>query len=106
MKRSIKTATKAQHARQAAQREWGCICCYLDGYPGQPAETHHMNDCGRNISQDHTLPLCAWHHRGVHEGPCIGPSLARSKREFVGRYGTEKELRKMVNELTGYSNAA
>ena len=39
------------------------------------------------------IPLCPFHHRGVGNPPFGGaPSLALSKRLFVQRYGTEKEL--------------
>ena len=100
MRRGIKPCTKAQQARQDRLREFGCICCHIEGYPGVPAEIHHINDCGRNISQDHTIPLCAYHHRGVQADFRVypGPSLADGKRSFVAHFGTERDLLKTVNE--------
>jgi len=100
MKRRIKPPTKAQQRRHDRLREWGCICCHIEGQPGTPAEIHHINDCGRNISQDHVLPLCAYHHRGVIADFRLyrGPSLADGKRPFVAHYGTELDLLDEVNK--------
>ena len=99
MKRSIKPATKAQRAHQARQREFGCICCHIEGDANVPAEIHHINDCGRNMGQDYTLPLCDFHHRGIIPDSRIyrGPSLADGKKPFVAHYGTELELLERVN---------
>lgn len=84
----------------------GCIACVLDGRHGTPPDIHHLVEGRKRLGDDHTIPLCPWHHRGV---PCgssaketeevLGPSLARNKREFVERYGTERELLEMVNEI-------
>jgi len=104
MKRSIKPPTKAQQARQDRLREFGCICCHIAGYPGVPAEIHHMNDTGRNISQDHTIPLCPYHHRGVQADfrVYVGPSLADGKRTFVAHWGSEDDLRKLADKEIGH----
>lgn len=101
MKRSIKPPTKAQRARQNRLRESGCICCRLDGQPGEPAEIHHINDCGRNMGQDYTIPLCAYHHRGIQRDfrTYDGPSLTDGKRPFVAHYGTELELLERANAV-------
>jgi len=106
MKRAIKQPTKSQQCRHDRLREWGCICCHIEGFPGQPAEIHHINKCGRNISQDHVLPMCAYHHRGIHEGPMIGPSLAHGKKPFVAHYGSERRLMEIVDEAINERRAA
>jgi hypothetical protein len=80
-------------------------------------EAHHLTDRGYRIhSGGHmaTLPLEAWHHRGI----CIeyltaremtalyGPSLARSKRNFQATYGTERELLAQINRQLQADDAA
>lgn len=104
--------TKADQARLDVIHLMQCIACALDGLT-QPSKTeaHHIVDGGyRKHSGGHqaTLPLCGWHHRGepkigfftapksaMTHG--FGPSLAVSKREFVRRFGTERELLTLVN---------
>ena len=82
-----------------------CIVC-----GAWPAEAHHIVDNGyRRLSGGHqaTIPLCPWHHRGEPLADVtvratkelLGPSLARHKREFVARFGTERELLEKVNDL-------
>ena len=94
MKRAIGKPTKAQQARHDRLREFGCVCCWLDsGITGTPASIHHINDTGRNISHDATIPLCARHHQG-HDG---GPGIHSHPLEFRGTYGTELELLETVN---------
>ena len=89
-----------------------CIACVLDGYTTQcgKTEAHHLVDKGyRKHSGGHfaTLPLGAWHHRGEplsgytksQMGLIFGPSFAVSKRQFVGKYGTERDLLKRVEAM-------
>lgn len=94
------------HRRRFRAMQWvGCIACRLDGRPGEPADVHHLLSGGRRIGHHATIPLCPWHHRGIaNEGARAaesmrGPSLARSKRAFVERYGTEEELRETVDRM-------
>ena len=96
MKRSIKPPTKLEQELHRKMREFGCICCHLEGMPAEPAEIHHINDCGRNMGQTFVLPLCSYHHRGVLRGYARGPSLADGKKPFVAHYGTELELLERV----------
>jgi hypothetical protein len=81
----------------------GCICCLMEGLPPTPADMHHIVDKGyrkHSGGDKATIPLCPWHHRGdppsgfsIDTAPSsFGPSLARHKRKFVQRYGTEREL--------------
>jgi len=111
VKRSIKPPTKAQRELHQRMRDFGCICCWLEGMPGESAELHHINDCGRNMGQNYVLPLCAYHHRGVLRGYARGPSLADGKKPFVAHYGTELELLERVkaefacDEMTGIAQA-
>lgn len=104
-----KTATRAQKRRFIDLQMVGCVCCRLEGNAGdyrpEPADIHHLVVGGRRLGHDYTIPLCPWHHRGNSKNGLTtgdmervyGPSLARSKREFVSRYGTELCLLELAN---------
>ena len=104
-----KAATKAQQLRFTDLQIVGCIACRIEGLADdnrpEPADIHHITMGGRRLGHDYTIPLCPWHHRGVNVSPLPtstvemmrGPSLARSKRAFVARYGTEMQLLRMTN---------
>lgn len=88
----------------------GCICCYINGINGVPADVHHIVDKGYRAHSGGdaaTLPLCPWHHRGVPPSGMsedtsllyAGPSLALHKKRFVREFGTERELLAKVNGL-------
>lgn len=97
--------TVAERRRFDALHELGCIACRLDGFRHIPAEIHHLVEGSRRLGHRHTLPLCPTHHRGVFESvfdKLKGPSLARSKRDFVAEYGTERELLARVDKLIGW----
>jgi hypothetical protein len=106
----------------------GCIACEMEAAFAEkrgetpmaqpfPTEAHHLTDRGYRIhSGGHmaTLPLEAWHHRGI----CIeyltaremtalyGPSLARSKRNFQATYGSERELLAIIDARLNQTRAA
>ena len=70
--------------------ELGCICC------GRTPELHHPRfDVGLSQRGDDmdVIPLCPEHHRygkiSIHLG----------KKEFVKRFGTEKELVEKVKRM-------
>ena len=86
-----------------------CLACEQE-HIAQPwrTEIHHIVDRGsrkHSGGHDATIPLCSWHHRGdcrtgftardMETG--YGPSLARNKRGFVAKYGTERELLALVD---------
>lgn len=83
----------------------GCIACRMEGWQPQPSDVHHLVEGRKRLGDNYTIPLCPWHHRGVPENDMsnaemtfmLGPSLARNKRAFIQRYGTEKELLERVN---------
>jgi hypothetical protein len=59
------TAAERKHMGRVA--DLGCILCALIGYPGSPAEVHHIRTgtgAGRRASHMDTIPLCFTHHRG------------------------------------------
>ena len=105
-------AVKADQHRFDCLQKIGCIACLSDGTPGVFGDIHHLVDKGnREASGGNaaSLCLCPWHHRGV---PAMGfgqkwmtekygPSLALSKRDFTGRYGTERKLLERTDTLIG-----
>lgn len=97
--------------RYDALTRYGCICCKMHGLPfGWHVEIHHIVDKGyreHSGGDAATIPLCRWHHQGTPVRMDLsvkfctqmyGPSLAVSKRAFVARWGTERELLAKVNE--------
>lgn len=100
-----KAPTKAEQRRFLDLQEIGCMACRIEGSPGEPSDIHHLVEGGKRLGHSYTIPLCPWHHRGISELPAnvathqFGPSLARSKRAFVERYGTERALLRKANKL-------
>jgi hypothetical protein len=74
---------------------FGCIACYRDVNPGQPAEVHHILSGGRRMGHLFTLPLCPGHHR---DGAGVPGLVARHphKARFELRYGPELFLLELV----------
>lgn len=59
--------TKAERAHLNKLAYMGCILCNRLGYPGTPAEIHHIRTgtgAGRRASHFDAIPLCPEHHRG------------------------------------------
>lgn len=110
MHRAIAACNAEQQRRQDRCREFGCVACHMEGHPGVVPEIQHLTTCGRTISQDHTIALCPWHHRGEPfpipskklAAKLMGPSLAVSARDFHARYGSDEELLTMQNDLIGF----
>ena len=100
-----KQPTKADRARFDALQELGCIACAKEGRWGVAPDIHHITDRGRRLGHHFTIGLCPWHHRAIPPSglttpeaeKVLGPSLARSKREFAERYGAEQELLERTN---------
>jgi hypothetical protein len=103
---------KADKKRMDIIHRLPCVACVQEGCQISPTEAHHIVDKGyREHSGGHqaTIPLCEWHHRGEPRlgwnatlmAEKFGPSMARSKRAFVLRYGTERELLAKVNDAIG-----
>ena len=108
-----KSPTKAQQRRFQDLQELGCITCRLSGRGYRAPQIHHLVE-GYRLGHDYTIPLCAWCHQGLPDGNLapsrmeyeIGPSLARNKREFTARYGTERELLEKTERLLERRSAA
>ena len=80
-----------------ALADLGCVLCYHLGYPGTPAEIHHLRErmgMGQRNDDDHAIPLCVEHHRGQTGLHGMG------KRAFERHYGiTELELLDLAQTL-------
>ena len=106
MSRAIGNPTKAQQAHQDLQRAHGCAFCRLMGFsfrglsdgmsPCGPTQIHHRTTGDlhgqKQLGQDDTVGLGAWHHQGslMEHLPTralmrekYGPSLHHHKRAFV-----------------------
>lgn len=91
------TLAEKKHLGRVA--ELGCAVCRRMGYPGTPAEIHHLRagtGAGRRSSHMDVLPLCVEHHRGKTGIHGMGT------KAFVRHYGiTEQELIDEVYQLLG-----
>lgn len=102
MKHSTGKPTKAEADRMGRLKEMRCavISC-IQG----PCDVHHLLSGNRRRGHMFTIPLCAWHHRGVPLGglrldtleALLGPSLALTSKKFHERYGTDDELLESTN---------
>lgn len=99
-----------------AEKQWmgkiaamGCIACKMRLGTHEPTTVHHITDSGRRLGHMFTIPLCPFHHQGyIKPGmtgkrmeQTFGPSLAKSKAEFVRVFGTELELLEKVKSCLG-----
>lgn len=107
-KRSTKPMTKAELARTLRVKALGCLACRANGGMSYPAEGHHVLSGRKRAGHHAMLPLCGWHHQGniprddwtqTTAKQALGPSLALHKREFVERYGSERDLLLVVEDL-------
>ena len=73
----------------------GCIICRKMGF-NSPAEIHHINEgrIGKRADFRMCLPLCPTHHRNGPE------SYHYSPKKFTEKWGTQKELLTLVNEIS------
>jgi hypothetical protein len=82
--------TVAEAAWMDAITTFGCIACYIDGWPKTPGAVHHILRGGRRIGHRHTISLCdpGHHQNGAPDKISRHPWKAR----FEEKYGTEAEL--------------
>jgi hypothetical protein len=81
----------------------------MEGFPFRKFERHHLTE-GYRLGHRFSIPICAWHHRGVSTPDSdalameaiYGPSLALNKKKFIEVFGTERNLCEKVDELLGY----
>ena len=104
-------ATKDEQARYDRLKELPCIACHLSGFSKMCGkhEIQHFTAGGRRIGNDKTIPLGAWHHRGVildgmsgyEMEEYFGPSFGKSRRQFEAHFGSEEFLLAETNKLIG-----
>lgn len=94
--------------RFAKLRALGCIVSRLYFDRWEPADIHHLVEGRKRLGHQFTIPLSPWFHRGVpprfdmrpsEATEKLGPSLARSKKDFVERFMSERELLAETNRL-------
>lgn len=101
--------SKADKQRFDKLHRIGCIACRKNGQFSD-IDVHHLVDRGyrkHSGGNKATLPLCPHHHRNQPPDgwrpseayAFYGPSLAKHKREFIARYGSERELLAEVDQL-------
>lgn len=74
----------------------GCIACLQIGYEDTPCEIHHIRagtGLGQRSSFNEVIPLCPQHHRHGSD------SIHRSKKNFVEKFGTERDLLEKVMDM-------
>lgn len=73
-------------------------------------DIQHITSSGRRMSNLDTYPLCKWHHQGyvpagfktsIDATIYLGPSFAKSKKEFEAYFGNEESLLAETNKLLG-----
>lgn len=86
----------------------GCVVSKIYFNRWEPAEIHHLVEGRKRLGHQFTIPLSPWFHRGVPPSmemrpseatEKLGPSLALSKRDFVNRFASERELLEETNKL-------
>jgi hypothetical protein len=104
--------TLAQELRWDLIRQIGCLACRLR-FPKlmRLCEIHHLTRGGHHgmprLGHDHTIGLCAWHHRGEPEGSTrarklrawLGPSYFHEAVDFREVFGDDEFLLEAQNQL-------
>lgn len=98
-----RSGSKARRTTTAERRfldvvaSQGCILCRSLGYPGTPAEIHHLRagmGAGQRNTNENVIPLCLEHHRGATGYHGLG------RRAFERMYGlTELDLLRKAWEV-------
>jgi hypothetical protein len=108
MQHSTHAPTQSEDQRFAEFHDIGCVVSFV--YLRTPEfefDVHHIVRGKKRLGHLYTIPLSLWFHRGdppnhltIEQASArLGPSLARNKKAFVERFGTEFELLEMVNAL-------
>ncbi len=108
MKHSTRKPRIADIERFAKLRAIGCVVSKIYFNRWEPAEIHHLVEGRKRLGHQFTIPLSPWFHRGIpplgdmrpsEATKALGPSLALSKRDFVERFATERDLLEETNKL-------
>lgn len=75
----------------------GCVVCRRNGIYSEPHIHHALGikyrATGKKASDEHTYPLCGYHHQGADGVHHLG------LREFERRFGGQDEMLEEVNSL-------
>ena len=96
-----KSKTKAEKLHMRSVAELGCIICEKMGFPGSPAELHHIignTGMGKKATNYEVIPLCPHHHRNSEE------SYHQSPKDFTDKWGSQEDLLKETLEGTTLQN--
>lgn len=96
------TTTAQEKAHMGRVAALGCIVCINMGYPGSPAEVHHVRcfaGAGQRANDFQTIPLCVQHHR--HGGS--GVAIHAGTLSFERNHGTERELLAQALHMLGFT---
>jgi len=96
-----KSKTKAEKLHMRSVAELGCIICEKMGFPGSPAELHHIisnTGMGKKATNYEVIPLCPHHHRNSEE------SYHQSPKDFTDKWGSQEDLLKETLEGTALQN--
>lgn len=109
MKPRSQKATKDEQARYDSLKELPCIACHILGAEVMCGkhEIQHLTSGGRRIGNDKTIPLGAYHHRGIILNEWtgkemldyFGPSFGKSRKAFEAKFGSEEYLLELTNEM-------
>ncbi len=90
------TKTKKEKDHMNAVAGLGCIACNKLGFPGSPAQLHHIKNntgVGRKSSHYEVIPLCHYHHTGSED------AYHHSPKKFTEKFGSQEDLLKETLEL-------
>lgn len=108
MQSNAKPPTKAEQRRFEVLIGLGCVACIQSQRcVPQTIEIHHLTDGGRRRGHSFTVPLCAWHHRGIPIGKLtveemrqkFGASFYHDARAFRAEFGTDDALLRFTEQL-------
>lgn len=101
-----KSLSSRRHPRFSRFAEIGCVCCRRLGHKNGEVEVHHLVEGRKRLGDNDTIPLCAYHHRGVTDyKKSIAERVMKASRHLHGRrlfeqqWGSEKDLLAFTNEL-------
>jgi len=90
-----KTKKEKEHLNKIA--DFGCIICYLMGFPKSPCQVHHIRHktgLSRRESHFKTIGLCLEHHTGK-------TGFHTNSKLFNEKWGSQEELLKLNLKLIG-----
>lgn len=107
MHSKAKGPTLAEKMRFEAIKQVGCVPCWLLGISFNPCTIQHVVEGRKRLGHSFTYGACCWHHFGHPlEGKTqkqteaiMGPSLALTKKKYNERFGSERELVELCNQM-------